>query len=331
MTTPMPLGTAPYVSPATLISAPTGIDWGTIPPGDDITPAQNEAEWWNICNRVTDRVNGYCNQVLAATLDTELLHGPDFRLTVGPGGGGQGASPYWGGSGSYNARAIMSRWPVLSVTSVATCPNNVWPRSWSTVPTGFYEAEIPPIGIYGSIAPSGSAFGGQAVIIASGYVDWSLGRNGYAVKVSYINGWPHAAITSNATAGSTSLSVSDVTGWGITDFSGDVGGIGIIKDSGQQETAHCTAATATAGSAGPGTLLLNSPTAYPHQAGTIFTTLPANIEEACILFACAEALTRGATSTTIHDIGGHAQSSGGDISGLISEGELLIHPFRRTI
>lgn len=30
MTTPMPLGTAPYISPSTLISAPTGIDLGLV-------------------------------------------------------------------------------------------------------------------------------------------------------------------------------------------------------------------------------------------------------------------------------------------------------------
>ena len=57
--------------------------------------------------------------------------------------------------------------------------------------------------------------------------------------------------------------------------------------------------------------------------------MPASIEQACILFCVAEALTRGATTTTIHDIGGHAQSTGGDVAGLTAEAELLCHPFRR--
>ena len=325
----MPLGTAPYISPTTLLSAPTGIDWSTIPPGDDTTPAQNEAEWWNICNRVTDRVNGYCNQVLAATLDDELIHGPDYPyLTVGPAGGGQSRGPYWGNVGNFNARAVVSRWPILQVTNVAYTPNNLWPRQWQTVPTGYYEPEKPPIGIYGSVAPSGSAYGSQAILIAPGYVNWYYGRNGYAVQISYINGWPHTEITQAATAGSTTLTVSDTTGWAITSYQGQLGATGVVKDTGQQEVVHVTAATTTAG---PGVLSLSSPTAYPHPAGILATTMPASIEEACILFATAEALTRGATSTTIHDIGGHAQSAGGDIAGLITEGELLIHPYRRTI
>ena len=327
MTTPMPTSVTPYISPQTLVTAPTGIDWESIPPGDDITPAQNEAEWWNICQRSTDKVNGYCNQVLAATLDTELLHGPDFRLTVGPGGGGGLRGPYWGTTG-YNARAILSRWPVLGVTQVTYCPNGLWPRQWSTVPTGYFEPEIPPIGIYGSAIPSGSAFGGQAVLIAPGYIDWRYGRNGYAAQITYVNGWPHSEITTNATAGSMTLAVNDTTGWALTSYQGQLGATGVIKDSGQQETVHCTAATTTIG---PGTLSLSSPLVYPHEQGTLVTTLPANIEEACILFATAEALTRGATTTTIHDIGGHAQNTGGDVVGLNTEAELLCHPFRRTI
>ena len=70
---------------------------------------------------------------------------------------------------------------------------------------------------------------------------------------------------------------------------------------------------------------------YEHEIGTVFTTLPAAVEQACILFCCAQALVRGATSTTIHSIGGHAQSSGLDIQELTAEAELLLHPFKRTI
>ena len=64
------------------------------------------------------------NQILRATVDTELLHGPDYRVTVGPAGGGSYPTPYWGNSGALNARIILSRWPVLQVTNVQTCPNS---------------------------------------------------------------------------------------------------------------------------------------------------------------------------------------------------------------
>lgn len=327
MTTPMPLVTAPYISPETLLTAPTGIDWGSIPVGDDVTPAQNAAEWWNMCQRATAKVDGYCNQLLRATVDIEVLHGPDYRVTTGPAAGGNTMGPFWGDNAGYNTRAILSSFPILQVTQVKVSPNT-FPRNWTVLPAGWAEPEYPPFGIYNSIAPASSAYGGQAIIIGAGYVNWNLGRNGFILQVSYINGWPHAEITAHAAAGASTLSVSDCTGWGITSYQGTIGATGVIKDSGLQETVHAASASVAAG---PGTLTLASTLIYPHEAGTIITTLPASIEQACILFAAAEALTRGATTTSIHDIGGHAQHTGGDVVGLTSEAELLCHPYRRTI
>lgn len=326
MTTPMPLITAPYISPTTLLTAPTGIDWGSIPVGDDVTPAQNEAEWWNMCARATAKVDGYCNQVLRATTDIEVLHGPDYRVTTGPGAGGSSPTPYWGNAG-FNTRAILARFPILEVTQVQVSPNT-FPRNWQTLPAGWAEPEYPPFGIYNSVAPASDAYGGQAIIIGQGYINQRLGRNGFILMISYINGWPHAEITSQVLAGASAVSISDCTGWGITSYQGTVGATGIIKDSGQQETIHATTTSVTSG---PGTLNLSAPLVYPHAPGTIITSMPASIEQACILFCTAEALTRGATTTTIHDIGGHSQNTGGDVVGLTTEAELLCHPYRRTI
>lgn len=328
MSTPLPLGLAPYLSPLTLQSAPTGIDWTTITPWDDATPAMNQNEIWNMCARATAKVDGYCNQTLRATVDTELLHGPDFKVTVGPGGGGASPTPYWATAG-FNARVILARWPVLEVLGVQTCPNAMWPRTWTSVPSGYYEPENPPVGIYGSVAPGSTAQGGQAIIVAPGYVNWNYGRNGWAIQVTYLNGWPHCELAVSAQAGDTVITVDDCTAWAITNYFGTyTGATGTVKDLGQQEAVHVQSSSVTAG---PGTITLREPLTYPHEAGTIITTLPSSIEEACILFATAEALTRGATSTTIHDIGGHSQATGGDIAGLNSEAELLCHPFRRTV
>ena len=287
------------------------------------------AEIWSMAARATSRTDGYCNQTLRATADVELLHGPDYRVTVGPASGGSSPTPYWGGSRPQNARVILSRWPVLQVTGVKTCPNNVWPRSWTALPSGFFEPEVPPIGVYGSVAPGGSAEGGQAILIGGGYVNWSLGRNGWAIEVSYVNGYPHCSLSAACAAGDTTIAVNDCTGWATASFYGTyTGATGRVVDSGQQEAVHVTQASVTAG---PGTLTLSSPLGYPHQPGTLVTTLPGSVEQACIYFATAEALTRGATSTTIHAVGGAAQSSDSGARALIEEGELLIHAYKRSI
>jgi len=287
------------------------------------------AEIWNMCARATARTDGYTNQILRATVDTELLHGPDYRVTVGPASGGAYPTPYWGNSAPQNARLILSRWPVLSVTGVKTCPNNLWPRTWTSVTAGYFEPEVPAISVYNSVAPAGSADGGQAILVGGGYIDWTYGRNGWAIQVTYVNGWPHASLTAAVDAGVTSLPVNDCTGWATENYYDTyTGATGRIEDSGQQEAFHCTASSVTSG---PGTLTLSTETTYPHAAGTLVTTMPATIQQACIYFATAEALTRGATSTTIHAVGGAAQSSDGGAKSLIEEGELLLHPFRRTV
>ena len=328
MSTPLPLGLAPYLSPTTLVTAPTGIGWDTITGNEDATPAEIQNEIWNMCARATSRVDGYIGQVMRATIDTELVHGPDYRVTVGPASGGSYPTPYWGNTGAQNARIILSRWPVLSVTQVQTCPNGQWPRQWTALPAGYAEPEVPPLSVLNSISPGGSAEGGQAVIVGGGYINWGLGRNGWAIQVTYVNGWPHCSLASAVDAGVTSLPVNDCTGWGITDYYGVTGATGVIKDSGQQESIRVTSTSVTSGL---GNLTLSAATTYPHEAGTIVSTIPTSIEQACILFCTAEALTRGATSTTIHSVGGHAQHTGGDIESLNAEAELMLYPYRRTI
>ena len=327
MTTPMPLGITPYVSPSTLISAPTGIDFTTIPDVDS-SPSQQNAEQWNMCMRATSMADEYCNQLLRASIDTEIHHGPDYRVVVGPAAGGAYPSAYWGNVGS-NCRVIMGRWPILAVNSVKVAANAVWPRSWTSLPAGYFEPENPPYGLFNSSSPADEAFGGQAILMAPGYVNWNLGRNGYILEISYTNGWPHSSITANVAAGAMSIPVGDTTGWAIANYAGDVtGATGTFKDGGQTESFTVTAASTTKG---PGNLTLAAALTYPHEIGTVVSTLPAAVEWACILFASAQALTRGATTTTIHSIGGHSQSTGGDVAGLNTEAEILLHPFRRTI
>lgn len=209
-------------------------------------------------------------------------------------------------------------------------PNNVFPRRWTSIPAGQWDIEVPAIGLYGSSAPSAAADGGQAIILPPGWINWANGRNGWLVRVQYINGWPHTSLTSDATAGAAVLQVDDCTGWAITNEWGQTGAAGLMYDSGFQETGQVLAASVAAG---PGTLALSSPLVYDHDAGTMFTTLPQSVIDAMILYSAAEALQRGATSTTIHAIPGGSGGGGslGTITEYIKAGNALIHPFRRTL
>lgn len=320
MTVPLPVGPlTPYVTPEILVNAPTGISWSTIPTGRDVTYEMRLAEQSNICQRASAMVDAYCNQVLRASIDNEQYSGPDYRMTIQNGTG--------------NTRMILQRWPILEILNVQVAANAVFPRQWQTLNAGMYDIEWPPLGLYGTNAPSSAGEGGQSIVIAPGSAGWSLGRNGFLIRVSYVNGWPHTGLTANVMSGETEINVDDCTGWVLTsEATLATGATGTIYDSGSQEVIQAVSSTAQAG---PGILTLSTPLTFNHDMGTLVTTLPQSVMWATILYSANIAMTRGSTSTTIQTIpGGSGGGSGGgmkDISSIIDEAKMLLTPFKRTI
>lgn len=304
---------SPYISPAMLTAAPTGVAWSSIGSASGKpTPEQQIDEVINVCGRATAMVNGYCNVPLRATIDTELLTGPgDFRFQLQPGG---------------RARLLLSRPPVVSVLSGQWTPANAFPAQWTSVAAGQFRVEKPLMGVYGTSTPGGSGEGGQAVLLAPGIVNWRFGRQAFDVEVTYLNGWPHATTTTAVAASATALRVDDITGW--------AGATGTVHDAGAQEPVTVTAVTpsTTGAQAGPGTLTLSGPLNYGHAPGTVLTTLPGTVIQATIMFAVSQALIRGATATTVQALPGSRSSSGSrGPDDLIAEAKQMLQPYRRTI
>jgi hypothetical protein len=305
-------GSTPYVTPEILTSAPTGIAWKTIPRINS-TALQQEAEQINICSRATSMTDSACGGVLRATIDTETIYGPDYRMTVQP----------WQG----NCRVVLQRWPIIDIMSGQLSNSAAFPPQWQTIAANQFIIEHPILGSYGTAAPSDTGDGGQSILLAPGYVTWENGRLGYALQVTYVNGWPHTALTATAVSGSTTLTVNDTTGWAPF-TSGGLGMTGLIFDGADQETINCTASTTTSG---PGTLTLAAATTFTHQHHTVVTTLPQQIMEATILFATYQALTRGATATTVQTISGTGSATASGGYDLVSQAKALLAPYRRTI
>lgn len=316
MRVPLPAGQTPYVTADQLLNGqwPTGISWASLPPGRTVTGEQKYAAVSSVCAEGTAECDAYCNMPLRCTLTTETFHGPgdgDARVTVQ--------------NGSGLGRIVLQRLPVLAITSVQVAPNAVFPRQWTTVPSGYYETEYPALGLYNSIAPSAGGQGGQAILIAPPYVNWRLGRNGFVIQPTYYHGWPHCSLTAAAESGATEISVDDCTGWGITTQAG-TGAAGVVYDSGQQEAVNCDSSSVITG---PGTLTLASPLTYAHNAGVMVSSFPQDIIWASALFTSAAALTRGATSTTVQEAPG--RGSGVSVASLAGEAELKLRPYRRTV
>lgn len=307
-----------------LTSAPTGVSWSIIPM-PKATTQQQFAEQTNICNRATTMLDGFANQTLRATIDTEVRSGPgDYRINVEQSTG--------------NIRWILSRFPVTQILAVQVSGNAQFPRQWTQVTSGFWDVENPSIGIYGSNIPGGSAgSGGQSIIIAPGFAGWWMGRNGYRFSCSYVNGWPHAGITAAVTSGSSTITVDDVTGF--------AGAAAYIYDGANSESVQVLSVTANnnvvlpngggTAPAGPGTLTLASPVTFPHNgslpATVVISSLPSDVLWACILAATAQALEAGITSVSIQNITGSQTAGGHGISDIHLQWETIMEPFRRLI
>jgi hypothetical protein len=304
----------PYITPEVMKAAPTGIVWTSIGPGARPSPIEQFNEQLNLCRRATSMIDGYCNQPLRATLDTEVLYGPgDLRFQVQRNG---------------NARLLMSRSPVTFIVGGRVSMAATFPSQWTTVDASQFKAAIPTMGVYGSAVPGGSDNSGQAIYMAPGIASWLAGRYGYEVQVDYVNGWPHASLQQPASAGDMTIVIDDTTGWMPPAALGfPAGATATMYDPLYQETVTCGAAGTQTG---PGTIALTAPLAYDHAVGVMVSTLPQSVIQAAILYCVSQALTRGATATVTP--GGAGQGGGGGgADDLAGEAELLIHPYRRTI
>jgi len=303
----------PYVTPSLLLSAPTGIVWSTLGPGARPNEQQQFDEQLNLCRRATSMIDGYCNQPLRATLDSETLYGPgELRFQMQPNG---------------NARLLLSRSPVTAVLGGQVSMAASFPAQNTPIPAASFKIANPLIGVYGATVPGGSDNSGQAVFLAPGVVSWLAGRFGYQVQVSYINGWPHGSTQAAAAAGDATIEIDDCTGWGVPP-GGTTGATGTLYDPGAQETITVLAASATSG---PGVLALSAPLAYSHAVGVMASTLPNTVIQAAILYCVSQALVRGTTSTSIQSLPGGAAGGGKSGEEYATEADLMIHPYKRVI
>lgn len=258
-------------------------------------------------------VDSECNQVLRSTIQTETLYGPGFRMTVH----NQGM-----------VRLLLSQWPILSVSAIQVAAAAVFPRQWTTVANDAFAVERPTLFLPGSSAPIDSATGGQSVILGPGYISRGLGHGGYVAETTYTSGWPHAGITTAATAGDAMLYVDDCTGWAPATAGGQ-GASGVIYDTaGNQEAVTCLASSVTSG---PGVLTLAAALTYDHSPGVLVSTLPNQVQWATILFAASLALTRGATATMIQTMGGGAGRTADGAAALRMEACELLCAFKRVV
>lgn len=307
-----------------ITTAPTGISWSIIP-FPKSTTAQQRAEQMNMCHRATAIIDGYINQTLRCTVDTEVQQGPNYYITIDNNTG--------------QARWILTRSPVTQILA-AQSASNVLPPTWQAITYGSWRIDMPVLGVYGSYTSGGSGgSGGQTIYLGLGTSGWWNGRNGYLLSATYLNGWPHSGLTASCTANSSTLTVDDVTGM--------AGATVKIYDGTFTEDVHVASVTATSpviipnGSssisvpAGPGTLTLATPTQFAHTGANppevVVSAIPGNLLWATILATTVQALESGITAVTIQNLPGTQTMGGHGVADLETEYQTILKPYRRVI
>jgi hypothetical protein len=307
----------PYLSIQELITAPTGIDWASIPKRGATAQAQL-IEQTQLCLRVSDRMDELASQLLACSVDTQEEQGPDFYLTVDNSTG--------------EGRLICARWPVLNIVSGQWAPAAAYQQGgppWTPIQTWQMRTEGVLLGELGSLAPGASSAGPYVIRIAPGVIDWSNGRRGCRVQVQYENGWPNAFVQASAgkpngpAAGDSTIHVDDIAGW--------AGVAGRVYDGELTESVTATSVTPdTAGAiSGSGLLNLGAPLVNAHAPGVRVSAMPATFQWCGLLIATAQALTRGATAITGPSTKGTITGSGKSIEDLMVEAEGIILAYAR--
>lgn len=281
----------PYLTIEEFKDAPTSIDIDNLVFNSQ-DPDDQDAELANVIARASSWCDTFCNQVLAATVETE-----------------QQRSRY-STDGSIRFHPRYS--PVVALTSL----EYGYPPSLMSLPdcsVAWIEDEeiIVPNATLGTWTSQGPL---QFGAMSTG------GRNEVFLKYTYVNGYANTTIVT-AVAAATTLTVAD--GKGI--LAGQM-----LKIYDGQYTENVTvASTYTFGST---TVPINAPLVYTHLAGVSISALPPAIKQACILVTTAFLKTRGDSSMTMQvtTSPGTALPNADKVGQEIALAMQLLQPYRRV-
>jgi hypothetical protein len=282
---------SPYLSLSEFKNAPTALDYGNIVAGQN--QSAQDAELTNAITRASSWIDQYCNQIIGATADSEQQ-----RTRIKPDG---------------TIRFHPKYFPVVALTSFSW---GMTPNSLTTAPdcsvAWFEEQEIifPYAGnnlTYSSQGPLSFGFPMSS-------------RQEVFIKYDYVNGYANTLTSASASAGATSIVVSNPTG--------------IVPNETLKIFDGASTENVTISSSytfGSSTVQLASPLLFDHASGVSVSALPAAVKEACILVTSAYLKIRGDASLVMavttnpgQQIEG-SQQVGSDIAHAMD----LLKPFRR--
>ena len=283
----------PYLTIAEYKQAPTAIDYNNLVVASS-DPDVQDAELANVIARASSWIDGFCNQVLAATVETEQQRArlrPDGFLTIHP---------------NFD--------PLIAVTSLSYGITPTQLVSFPDMSVGWIEDHqfIMPYTTanisYSSQGPL--QFGMPAIPRASVFC-----------KYTYIAGYANTTINAVANVGATSLTVK--SGAGI------IAGSSLTIYDGKETEVITVASNYVFGST---TVPLTSPLVYAHAVGDSISALPPAVKQAAILVTTAYLKVRGDYSLTMQVTNSAGQVSDNTASGNydFALAKELLYPYVRV-
>lgn len=286
----------PYLLPPTLKDLPTGVQWNSIPANGSSDAAQYAAQL-ELCRAASRWADATCNMPLHATADTEELTAP---------------GPYAIPDGNGILWVTPRRKPVLSVASIEL-------RSNIGQTTDYTAIEANRITILTNAGADELAAGSGSTrirVIGTGIVK-GVPFGAFSLRLTYVNGWANSELSTASTAGATSITLADATGFAVGDT------IEIVDTSLSEDTTISAIA---------GTTLTVDALTYAHDSGVQVTELPANIRYAAAWYAAHLALFRGSSAMAIPVAGVRHTTSASKVgeTNYLELAQLNLMPYRRV-
>jgi hypothetical protein len=285
------LFSTPYLTVAEYKAAPTAIDYNNLVV-DSSDPAAQDAELANNIARASSWIDAHCNQVLAATVETEQQ-----RVRVG-------------GDGYLKVHPKFS--PIVAITAMAygATPNDL--NTYNDCSQAWVEEQS-------IIFPSATG----AVFSSAGALQFGASlapRSTSYIQYTYVSGYANTTLAANSSAGATSITVADGTGI--------VAGSRLTVFDGLATETFTVKSTYTFGST---TVPIDGALVFAHTSGVAVSALPPAVKEAAILATTAFLKVRGDYSMTMQVTSsvGQASPNMGSLNSDLDLAKELLIPFRR--
>lgn len=288
LTTLSPLFSTPYLTVAEYKQAPTGVDVDDFVGGGSI--GLNDQELTNVIARASSWMDAHCGQVLGATQDTE-----SFRARTSRDG---------------FLRVHPRYWPIISIVS-ASFGGSPSLMSALDVSTAWLE----PMAVVFSLS-YGSSFSGQLQFSRV----MSLTQEQF-VTMTYVNGYANTVLTSTLVAATTTMNVSDTTGF-------QPGMSFRVYDGINSELLKVSSSFVP--STGAGAVTLSAGCAYNHAASVSVSALPPAVKQAAISMVNVILKSRGNSALVMGSLTpGQIQAHNPAVANDYEMACSLLAPYRR--